>query len=73
MEKKKYRLLDSSDNTYESDIPGILGGHRKLKIYGKLDCHSALSYIAKGQYVEHRLFFINEQAVIAAGYRPCAR
>lgn len=44
-----------------------------MKIYGKLDCHSALSYIAKGQYVEHRIFFINEQAAIAAGYRPCAR
>lgn len=73
MEKKKYRLIDSSGNTYESDNPGTLGGHRKFKIYGRLDCPSALRYIAKGQYVEHRVFFIDEQTAIAAGYRPCSR
>ena len=43
----------------------------KLKIYGRLDCPSALRYIAKGQYVQYRVFFKDEETAIAAGYRPC--
>ncbi|MBE6869841.1 MAG: metal-binding protein [Ruminococcus albus] len=72
MTDKKYKLLDSSGNMYISDVPGSLGGHKKLKIYGRLDCPSALRYIAKGQYVKNRVFFADEQTAIAAGYRPCA-
>ena len=71
MDKKKYHLLDSNGKQYESDTPGTLGGHRKLKIYGRLDCPSALRYIAKGQYVQYRVFFKDEETAIAAGYRPC--
>jgi len=56
-----------------SDQPGTLGGHRRLKIYGRLDCPSALRYVAIGQYVRHRVFFADEATAIAAGYRPCAR
>lgn len=37
----------------------------------RLDCPSAKRYIAKGQYVEHRVFFKNEADAKAAGYRPC--
>jgi len=70
---KKYRLIDSEGKMYESDVPGTIGGHKKLKIYGRLDCPSAHRYIAKGQYVEHRVFFIDEQTAISAGYRPCSR
>ena len=33
MTDKKYKLLDSSGNMYISDVPGSLGGHKKLKIY----------------------------------------
>lgn len=44
---------------------------RKKKIYGRLDCPSALRYIAKGQYVQHRVFFKDEETAIKAGYRPC--
>ena len=47
------------------------GGHCKLKIYGRLDCPSALRYIAKGQYVQYRVFFKDEETAIAAGYGPC--
>ncbi len=72
MTDKKYKLLDNSGNMYISDVPGSLGGHKKLKIYGRLDCPSALRYIAKGQYVKNRVFFADEQTAIAAGYRPCA-
>ena len=70
-EKKIYHLIDENGKTYESDTPGTFGGHRKLKIYGRLDCPSALRYIAKGQYVQYRVFFKDEETAIAAGYRPC--
>ena len=70
MDKKIYHLLDADGKPYESDTPGTLGGHCKLKIYGRLDCPSALRYIAKGQYVKYRVFFKDEETTIAAGYRP---
>lgn len=70
---KIYRLLGADGKTYESTIPGLLGGHKKLKIYGRLDCPSALRFIAKGQYVKYRVFFKDEETAIAAGFRPCAR
>jgi methylphosphotriester-DNA--protein-cysteine methyltransferase len=54
-----------------SDAPGTLGGHRRLKIYGRLDCPSALRWIARGHYVRHRVFFADEATARAAGYRPC--
>jgi methylphosphotriester-DNA--protein-cysteine methyltransferase len=54
-------------------IRGTIGGHRKTRIYGRLDCPSALRAIANGGYVTHRVFFADEAAAIAAGYRPCAR
>jgi methylphosphotriester-DNA--protein-cysteine methyltransferase len=52
---------------------GTLGGHRATRIYGRLDCPSALRAIERGGYVKHRVFFANEAEAIAAGYRPCAR
>lgn len=68
---KEYVLINSEGNTYQSQIPGTLGGNKKLKIYGKFDCTSALSYIKKGQYVQNRVFFKDEESAILAGYRPC--
>ena len=73
MECKLYHLIGADGNTYESAEPGTLGGHNRLKIYGRLDCKNALNYIAKGQYVKHRVFFKDEETAIAAGYRPCAK
>lgn len=71
--KKKYKLIGADGKPYESEVPGQFGGHKKLKIYGRLDCKSALSYIAKGQYVQNRVFFKDEETAKAAGYRPCAK
>ena len=71
-ECKKYKLIGPDGKEYLSDVKGTLGGHRRLKIYGRLDCPSALRYIARGQYVPHRVFFADEDTAIAAGYRPCA-
>jgi methylphosphotriester-DNA--protein-cysteine methyltransferase len=68
---RTYRLLDGHGEPYESRSPGTLGGHRKRKVYGRLDCPSALRWIAKGHYVRYRVFFADERAARAAGYRPC--
>lgn len=71
METKLYRLIGPDGKEYLSEEKGSLGGHKVKKIYGRLDCPSALRYIAKGQYVQHRVFFKDEETAIAAGYRPC--
>lgn len=52
---------------------GTLGGHRGTRIYGRLDCPSALRAIEKGGYVTYRVFFADEADAVAADYRPCAR
>ena len=70
-EKKIYHLIGPDGKSYDSYLPGSFGGHKKLKIYGRLDCPSALRYIAKGQYVKYRVFFKDEETAIAARYRPC--
>jgi methylated-DNA-[protein]-cysteine S-methyltransferase len=69
---KTYTLLGADRRPYESARPGELGGHRRSKGYGRLDCPAALRWIAKGHYVAHRVFFADEETAIAAGYRPCA-
>ncbi len=69
---RTYTLLGADGRPYESTTPGTLGGHRRQKGYGRLDCPSALRWIAKGHYVRHRVFFADEATAIAAGYRPCA-
>ena len=69
---KRYTLIGADGRPYSSERPGMLGGHRKLKGYGRLDCPSALRWIAKGHYVRHRVFFADAATAIAAGYRPCA-
>ena len=70
---KKYKLLGADGNIYLSDTPGEFGGNSKLKIYGKLDCWSALSAIKHhpGSYEKVRVFFADEKAALEAGYRPC--
>lgn len=66
-----YKLIGKDGKEYLSETKGQFGGHRKLKIYGRLDCPSALRYIAAGYYVQHRVFFADELTALAAGYRPC--
>lgn len=67
---KSYNLTSPDGSTYESAIPGELGGNSRDKIYGSLDCSSAIRALPKG-YASHRVFFKDEAAAIAAGYRPC--
>ncbi len=70
---KTYKLLGSDGKEYLSETPGTFGGNSKLKIYGRLDCLSALSTIRKfpGSYEKSRVFFTDEKTALAAGYRPC--
>ena len=67
-----YVLLGADGRPYESDVPGQWGGHRGQRIYGRLDCPSALRAIARGGYLRRRVFFADEATARAAGYRPCA-
>jgi hypothetical protein len=68
---KSYRLLSPDGSTYESSTPGNLGGYAPLRIYGRLDCWSANKHLRKGGYAQHRVFFADEEAAIAGGFRPC--
>lgn len=70
--KKAFTLLGADMRPYQSDTPGIFGGYRRSKLYGRLDCPSALRAIAKGGYVKHRVFFADEQTALSMGFRPCA-
>ena len=67
---KKYRLVGLDGREYESEHPGTLGGNANARIYGRLDCSSALRALPHG-YAQHRVFFADEATAIAAGYRPC--
>ncbi len=70
---KTYKLLGADGKIYESETPGEYGGNGKLKVYGRLDCPSALSAIKRfpGSYEKSRVFFADEKTALAAGYRPC--
>jgi methylphosphotriester-DNA--protein-cysteine methyltransferase len=65
-----YALLGPG-GPYRSDTPGVLGGHARTRVYGRLDCPVALSLLRRGFAPRHRVFFASEADAIAAGYRPC--
>ena len=70
--RRTWTLVGPDGRRLESGRPGTLGGHRRTRIYGRLDCPSALRAIARGGYVRDRVFFADEPTARAAGYRPCA-
>ena len=67
-----YVLLGADRRPYRSSSPGRFGGHRRNRIDGRLDRRTALGAISDGSYVASRVFFADEPAAVAAGYRPCA-
>lgn len=68
-----YSLVGADGEPYVSAVPGVFGGHRRGRLYGRLDCPSALRALARGpHYARQRVFFADESAAVAAGYRPCA-
>ncbi|WP_405669231.1 hypothetical protein [Streptomyces sp. NBC_00055] len=70
--ERAYTLLGADGVPYRSTTPGSLGGRRRGRLYGRLDCPSALRALARGHYVARRVFFPDETTAIRAGYRPCA-
>jgi methylphosphotriester-DNA--protein-cysteine methyltransferase len=68
---RTYTLLGADRRPYQSPGKGHWGGHRRTRIYGRLDCLAALRAIAHGGYTQYRVFFADEATAIAAGYRPC--
>ena len=67
-----FTLVGPDGRPHRSARPGTLGGHRRGRIYGRLDCPSARRAIARGGYVADRVFFADEATAVAAGFRPCA-
>jgi hypothetical protein len=49
---KTYTLIGSDGKPYASKEKGTLGGHRKQRLYGRLDCASALRFVAAGSYAK---------------------
>jgi methylphosphotriester-DNA--protein-cysteine methyltransferase len=70
--RRHWLLIGADGKPFRSDAPGTLGGHRRGRIYGRLDCPAALRAIARGGYVQDRVFFPDEATAVTAGYRPCA-
>lgn len=71
---RTYRLTGPDDRPYSSLTKGTLGGNRD-GLYGRLDCPAALAALRRNpaRYAAKRIFFADEAAAIAAGYRPCGR
>jgi len=69
---RMYTLLGPDGRPRPSATPGTLGGHKRGRLYGRIDCPAALRAIARGGYVNDRVFFADAQTAVAAGYRPCA-
>ncbi len=70
---RTFKLMAADGSFYSSSSPGSLGGYARRKIFGRLDCPSARAALARGGYVNHRVFFADEDTARAAGYRPCAK
>jgi methylphosphotriester-DNA--protein-cysteine methyltransferase len=70
-----YALIGRDGQPYASARKGEFGGHRKTKIYGRLDCRAALAALlrknGRGGYARQRVFFASAADAVAAGYRPC--
>jgi hypothetical protein len=67
-----WKIMGSDGTVRDSGRAGVLGGNRRARIYGRLDCPAALRALARGGYAATRVFFATEQDARAAGYRPCA-
>jgi len=71
---RQYTLVGPDGSRTLSPTPGTLGGYRKARRYGRLDCKVAKRAIFEGGlYAQQRVFFADEATAIAAGYHPCAR
>ncbi len=60
---KTYNLLSTDGQIYKSIVKGMLGGNRTLKLYGHLDCSSAIRVLPG--FATVRVFFAHESTAIA--------
>ena len=67
VQRETWTLIGADGERYQSATPGALGGHRRGKLYGRLDCRAALAAIARGGYVNERVFFADAPTARAAG------
>jgi methylphosphotriester-DNA--protein-cysteine methyltransferase len=67
-----YTLIGPKGLPYASTKKGTIGGHRRTKVFGRLDCSAALRAIDRGGYTRNRVFFADMVTAVKAGYRPCA-
>ncbi len=66
-------MVAADGSVTSSETPGTFGGHRRRRVYGRLDCKSAKRSLVMGSsYAQQRVFFKDEATARAAGYRPCA-
>jgi AraC family transcriptional regulator of adaptative response / DNA-3-methyladenine glycosylase II len=68
---RTYTLIGADGVAHRSATPGTLGGHGRTRVYGRLDCPTALAWLARRPDPPHRVFFADEATAVAAGYRPC--
>lgn len=68
---RSWTLLGADGLAFESPVPGALGGNGRARIYGRLECRSALRALRTDGYAEHRVFFLDCESARSAGYRPC--
>ena len=67
--RASWELIGADGRPFASPTPGTLGGHRGTKVYGRLDCPTALRYLAKGQYAANRVSLMSCPTSTAPG-RP---
>ena len=70
---RTYTLTAPDGSTYESTTKGALGGNRRQRVYGTMDCGVARDQLRRfpDTMRAHRVFFADEASAVAAGYRPC--
>ncbi|MBX9759100.1 MAG: metal-binding protein [Beijerinckiaceae bacterium] len=69
---KTFTLTGADGKPIQSPEKGTLGGNRRTKVYGLMECKTAGRYLAAGTYQKNRVFFADEATALSAGYRPCA-
>jgi len=69
---KLFTLTGPDGTPFLSSARGTLGGHRRNRVYGRLDCKTAARYLARGSYQKNRVFFADEASARLAGFRPCS-
>ena len=65
-------MVGPDGGAVSSATRGTIGGHRKNRTYGRLDCKAARRALGTGtSYSQQRVFFKDEATARSAGYRPC--